>query len=42
MMLEQIEKEVYRANIKLPKYGLVTITHEAMSSGIDRKRVVCH
>ncbi len=35
-MLEQLKKEVYEANILLPKYGLVTFTWGNVS-GIDRK-----
>ena len=35
-MLEQLKKEVYEANMLLPKYGLVTFTWGNVS-GIDRK-----
>lgn len=35
-MLEQIKKEVYEANMLLPKYGLVTFTWGNVS-GIDRE-----
>ena len=35
-MLEKLKKEVYRANMDLPKYGLVTFTWGNVS-GIDRK-----
>lgn len=34
-MLEQLKKEVYEANMQLPKYGLVTFTWGNVS-GIDR------
>lgn len=36
-MLEELKKEVYLANMKLPKYGLVTFTWGNVS-GIDRER----
>lgn len=36
-MLEQLKKEVYEANMLLPKYGLVTFTWGNVS-GIDRER----
>jgi L-ribulose-5-phosphate 4-epimerase len=36
-MLEQLKKEVYEANMLLPKYGLVTFTWGNVS-GIDRKK----
>lgn len=35
-MLEQLKKEVYEANMLLPKYGLITFTWGNVS-GIDRK-----
>jgi len=35
-MLEQLKKEVYEANMQLPKYGLVTFTWGNVS-GIDRE-----
>ena len=35
-MLEQLKKEVYEANMLLPKYGLVTFTWGNVS-GIDRE-----
>lgn len=35
-MLEQLKKEVYEANMQLPKFGLVTFTW-GNASGIDRK-----
>lgn len=35
-MLEQLKKEVYEANMKLPQYGLVTFTWGNVS-GIDRE-----
>ena len=35
-MLEELKKEVYEANILLPKYGLVTFTWGNVSA-IDRK-----
>lgn len=35
-MLEQLKEEVYRANMELPQYGLVTFTWGNVS-GIDRK-----
>ena len=34
-MLEKLKEEVYRANMDLPKYGLVTFTWGNVS-GIDR------
>ena len=41
-MLEKLKEEVYKANMDLPKYGLVTFTWGNVS-GIDReKRIVCH
>lgn len=36
-MLEQLKKEVYEANLLLPKYGLVTFTWGNVS-GIDREK----
>ena len=36
-MLEELKKEVYEANMLLPKYGLVTFTWGNVS-GIDRER----
>jgi len=36
-MLEQLKKEVYEANMALPKYGLVTFTWGNVS-GIDREK----
>lgn len=36
-MLEELKKEVYKANMLLPKYGLVTFTWGNVS-GIDRER----
>ena len=36
-MLEQLKKEVYEANMLLPKYGLVTFTWGNVS-GIDREQ----
>ena len=38
-MLEQLKKEVYEANMLLPKYGLVTFTWGNVS-GIDREKGV--
>ena len=35
-MLEQLKKEVYEANMDLPKYGLVTFTWGNVSA-IDRE-----
>ena len=35
-MLEELKKEVYEANMLLPKYGLVTFTWGNVS-GIDAK-----
>ena len=35
-MLEGLKKEVYEANMELPKYGLVTFTWGNVSA-IDRK-----
>ena len=35
-MLEELKKEVYEANMQLPKYGLVTFTW-GNASGIDRE-----
>ena len=35
-MLEELKKQVYEANMKLPKHGLVTFTWGNVS-GIDRK-----
>ena len=41
-MLEQLKKEVYEANMLLPKYGLVTFTWGNVS-GVDReKKVTCN
>ena len=42
-MLEELKKEVYEANMLLPKYGLVTFTWGNVS-GIDREKglfVIC-
>ena len=36
-MLEQLKKEVYEANLLLPKYQLITFTWGNVS-GIDRER----
>jgi len=36
-MLEQLKEQVYRANMKLPEYGLVTFTWGNVS-GIDREQ----
>ena len=36
-MLEELKKEVYEANMMLPKYGLVTFTWGNVS-GIDREK----
>ena len=36
-MLEKLKEEVYKANMDLPKYGLVTFTWGNVS-GIDVKR----
>lgn len=36
-MLEKLKEEVYKANMDLPKYGLVTFTWGNVS-GIDRIR----
>ena len=36
-MLEQLKKEVYEANMLLPKYGLVTFTWGNVS-GVDREK----
>lgn len=36
-MLEQLKKEVYEANLLLPKYGLITFTWGNVS-GIDREK----
>ena len=36
----KIKEEVYRANMDLPKYGLVTFTWGNVS-GIDREKVCC-
>ena len=36
-MLEQLKEEVYKANMDLPKYGLVTFTWGNVS-GIDREK----
>ena len=35
-MLEELKKQVYEANMKLPEYGLVTFTWGNVS-GIDRE-----
>ena len=35
-MLEKLKEEVYKANMDLPKYGLVTFTWGNVS-GIDRE-----
>ena len=41
-MLEKLKEEVYKANMDLPKYGLVTFTWGNVS-GIDREKgIVCH
>ena len=37
-MLEKLKEEVYRANMDLPKYGLVTFTWGNVS-GIDREQM---
>ena len=37
-MLEKLKEEVYKANMDLPKYGLVTFTWGNVS-GIDREKV---
>ena len=37
-MLEELKKEVYEANMLLPKYNLVTFTWGNVS-GIDREKV---
>ena len=39
-MLEKLKEEVYRANMDLPKYGLVTFTWGNVS-GIDREQTFC-
>ena len=36
-MLEQLKKEVYEANMLLPKHGLITFTWGNVS-GIDREK----
>ena len=36
-MLEELKKQVYEANMLLPKYGLVTFTWGNVS-GIDREK----
>ena len=36
-MLEQLKEQVYRANMQLPEYGLVTFTWGNVS-GIDREK----
>ena len=36
-MLEKLKKQVYKANMELPKYGLVTFTW-GNASGIDREK----
>ena len=36
-MLEKLKEEVYKANMDLPKYGLVTFTW-GNASGIDREK----
>lgn len=36
-MLEQLKKQVFEANLKLPKYGLITFTWGNVS-GIDREK----
>ena len=38
-MLEKLKEEVYKANMDLPKYGLVTFTWGNVS-GIDREKGV--
>ena len=35
-MLEQLKKEVYEANMLLPKYGLVTFTWEMSAGSTER------
>ena len=37
MMLEQLKKEVYEANMLLPKYGLVTFTWAMSVELIEKK-----
>lgn len=37
IMLEKLKEEVYKANMDLPKYGLVTFTWGNVS-GIDREK----
>ena len=39
-MLEKLKEEVYKANMDLPKYGLVTFTWGNVS-GIDREKGLC-
>ena len=36
-MLEQLKKEVFEANMLLPKYGLITFTWGNVS-GVDREK----
>ena len=36
-MLEELKKQVYEANMELPKYGLVTFTWGNVS-GVDREK----
>ena len=36
-MLEKLKEEVYKANMDLPKYGLVTL-HGVMSAALTVKR----
>ena len=37
-MLEKLKEEVYRANMDLPKYGLVLPLHGEMSAGSTGSR----
>ena len=36
-MLEKLKEEVYRANMDLPKYGLVTFTWETSAVSTERR-----
>lgn len=39
-MLEELKKQVYEANMELPRRGLITYTWGNVS-GIDRERIFC-
>ena len=41
-MLEKLKEEVYKANMDLPKYGLVTFTWGKCKRNRQRIRTFCH